>query len=297
MKINKIEKLLENNVRIPNDEKFCAIIGLTPSQGARSPLLWNKTYKKMQKNISMIPFDCKIKNFNKLLKVLEYQKNFIGGAIAAPFKEKTALWLGQSITKESKKIGAINCIFKKSNNKLIGTNTDGEGAIISIKKNFGSIRNKNIIIMGTGGTAKAIVAYLVPEIGPKGCLKIIGRNYKKLSFHKLYKKTEVYLWKDIKKISKEADIIINCTSIGWGNQSLKSPISLKFLNYVKKSSKFFDVIYDPRTTVLLKHVRKKGFKSLNGLDMNLQQAVLAYAKVNKMTNKLNLIKNFMNSKN
>ena len=197
MKVNNIEKIIENNIKIPSKEKFCAIIGLTPSQGARSPILWNKTYKKMKKKIRMIPFDCKIKNFNDLLKALENQKNFIGGAIAAPFKEKTALWLGQSITKKSKKIGAVNCIFKRNNNKLIGTNTDGEGAIISIKKNFGLIKNKNIIIMGTGGTAKAIVAYLVPELGSKGCLKIIGRNYKKLSFYKLYRKTEVYLWKDI----------------------------------------------------------------------------------------------------
>jgi len=296
MKINNIENLIQNNIKIPANKKFCAIIGENPSKGARSPLLWNRTYKKMKINIRMIPLDCKVKDFNNLLKALEATENFIGGAIAAPFKEKTALWLGKSITKKSKKIGAVNCIFKDKNKNLVGTNTDGEGAITSIKNNFGSLQNKKILVMGTGGTAKAIVAYLVPEIGSKGCIKIIGRNLKKLNFHKSYKKIKAFQWKDLGNALKESDIIINCTTIGWGNQVLKSPISKKFLDKIPKFSKIFDVIYDPKTTVLLINAKNKGFRILNGLDMNLQQAILAYAKVNKIKYKLNHIKKFMSLK-
>ena len=45
---NNIENLIENKIRIPQNKKFCAIIGSNPSKGARSPLLWNRTFKQMK---------------------------------------------------------------------------------------------------------------------------------------------------------------------------------------------------------------------------------------------------------
>ena len=52
MKFNNIETLIENSINISKNKKFCAIIGSNPSHGARSPLLWNAAFEKM--NIDMI---------------------------------------------------------------------------------------------------------------------------------------------------------------------------------------------------------------------------------------------------
>ena len=181
-----IINLIENKINIPEEKFFCSIIGSNPSKGARSPLLWNTTFEKMDIDIKMIPFDCTENHIKKLLQVLEKNDFYIGGAIAAPFKEHVFNWLGENITEKSRKIGAVNCIFKE-NNKLIGTNTDGEAAVISIKKSFGQLNNKNVVILGSGGTAKAIAAYLIPELIPNGKLTIVGRDLEKLQFHKSYK--------------------------------------------------------------------------------------------------------------
>ena len=57
----------------------------------------------------------------------------------------------------------------------------------------------------------------------------------------------------------------------------------------------FDIIYDPIQTILIK-VANKSTKNLNGLEMNLEQAVLAYSIVNKFTN-IDLIKKIMKKNN
>ena len=287
-----IINLLENKINIPEEKFFCSIIGSNPSKGARSPLLWNTTFEKMDIDIKMIPFDCTENHIKKLLQVLEKNDFYIGGAIAAPFKEHVFNWLGENITEKSRKIGAVNCIFKE-NNKLIGTNTDGEAAVISIKKSFGQLNNKNVVILGSGGTAKAIAAYLIPELIPNGKLTIVGRDFEKLQFHKLYKNTQAILWRDIDKKLNEFELIINCTSIGWDNQSTKSPISENLIKLLPNKSKIFDVIYDPNPTLLLSYAKNVGLDVLNGLSMNLEQAVLAYAKVNNMPKNLEQIRNHM----
>ena len=287
-----IINLLENKINIPEEKFFCSIIGSNPSKGARSPLLWNTTFEKMGLDIKMIPFDCNENHIKKLLQALEKNDFYIGGAIAAPFKEHVFNWLGENITEKSRKIGAVNCIFKE-NNKLIGTNTDGEAGGISIKKKFGQLNNKNVVILGSGGTAKAIAAYLVPELIPNGKLTIVGRDFEKLQFHKSYKNTQAILWRDIDKKLNEFELIINCTSIGWDNQSTKSPISENLIKLLPNKLKIFDVIYDPNPTLLLSYAKNVGLDVLNGLSMNLEQAVLAYAKVNNMPENLEQIRNHM----
>ena len=47
------------------NKKYFAILGEKPSQGARSPKLWNKVLKKIKKNERMIPLDIKKKDLKK----------------------------------------------------------------------------------------------------------------------------------------------------------------------------------------------------------------------------------------
>ena len=51
------------------NKKYTAILGLKPSQGARSPKLWNKVYKKISSVERMIPIDIKKKILRKNLTV------------------------------------------------------------------------------------------------------------------------------------------------------------------------------------------------------------------------------------
>ena len=74
------------------------------------------------------------------------------------------------------------------------------------------------------------------------------------------------------------NVIVNSTSLGFDKQNKKTPIILKEKNKLKL---VYDVIYNPKTTILLKNSQKFGIKIINGLDMNMLQAFCAIKKVFK----------------
>ena len=83
-------------------------------------------------------------------------------------------------------------------------------------------------------------------------------------------------WSTITNFLGEVDVIINCTSIGFGNQEKFSPINEENLIKLKKDIIIYDIIYQPNCTRLLNLSKELGLKTLNGLEMNFEQAVLAY---------------------
>ena len=92
-----VHKLIDNNISIPQS-KYAAIIGENPSAGARSPQLWNAAFRASSINAVMIPLDVSAENLYSLLDALQADLDFIGGAIAVPYKESVAEWLGLAAT-------------------------------------------------------------------------------------------------------------------------------------------------------------------------------------------------------
>ena len=288
--------LIENKIQI-NEKIFAGIIGSNPSKGARSPILWNKAYDKLNKKIKMYPLDCKKENIKKLFDELEKNESFIGGAVTNPYKEELSDILGNNQTEESKKIGAINCLYRDNNGKLFGTNTDGEAAIQSLERNFGTIKNQTFLILGTGGTANTILSFIIKKIANTDNIKIVGRNEKKKKKIKDKYKISAINWDEIFHYIEKIDVIINCTSIGWGDQKKISPISEIILKKIEnKKTAIFDLIYDPNPTILIDLCNKYNLKNINGLEMNLEQAVLGFLKTNQLeSTKLQEIKEIMKS--
>ena len=151
--------LIENQIDTSHLDQYAAIIGEYPSKGARSPKLWNAVFESEKRNCKMLPLDVKKENIINLLNDLNNDKEFIGGAIAVPYKEVVAKWLGDNITPEAKKIGAVNCLYRNSEGVLHGTNTDGEASLVTFKDKFGSLENKSVMVLGVGGAGKAVASY------------------------------------------------------------------------------------------------------------------------------------------
>ena len=111
MTLEVINSLVENKIKISPKKKYVVIIGRNPSNGARSPKLWNAAFKKHKIDMKMYPLDVKKKNLSKLIKKLNSDINFLGGSIAVPYKEDIFKILGKKIDKLSYKIGSINCFY------------------------------------------------------------------------------------------------------------------------------------------------------------------------------------------
>ena len=72
------------------------------------------------------------------------------------------------------------------------------------------------------------------------------------------------------------DILINCTSLGSILQPGLSPLNPDALNKLKSKAIVYDVIYDPNPTPLLEYADELGLKTLNGEQMNFEQADLGF---------------------
>ena len=102
-------------------------------------------------------FDCK--NLTQVLETLK-QKNLKGVNITIPYKEKIIPYLNK-ISKEANEIGAVNTVSIDKDGKLLGYNTDCYGFQKSLFKELNK-RVKNALILGTGGSSKAI-KYVLKE--------------------------------------------------------------------------------------------------------------------------------------
>ena len=288
---------------------YTLILGENPSKGARSPLLWNKTYKHFKINQKMYPRDIPLNSFDYEIPQIFDDELFLGGAVAVPYKEKII-----NFTHNKKEIlegpQAVNCLVRKEN-KLVGYNTDGIATVSILEKKIKMGSLEQIILLGTGGMAKAVASEL-------------ARKYSKINMYIFDRNLNCLIFKNgkLKKIKHTLDrslntIIINCSSVGFINnvkigKTNKQILEIHpFLTQYKlennninqcistlksfKNLKFIlDVIYQPDKTLLLKIADYLGINSQNGLEINLLQAAISFQKVYP-NQKLNEIYEIMGS--
>ena len=315
---------IENkDLDLTKTEKYAAILGESPSKGAKSPALWNAAFAKLGLSGLMHPMDVLPENLSSVVDCLRDDECFIGGAVTMPYKIAIMPYL-DDLESEAETIGAVNCIYRDGK-RLVGTNTDGAGALWSLQEEFGSLEGKTVLLLGTGGAGFAVAAYVASALGTSGTLLLANRSAQPLQsiagkLQELCKIESLPDWPVTIPATTDIDIVINCSSIGFetlkadvnGVYSLKyyTPLgkiddsirvpdkdaaereyirnasgaiadniiqSLKFLAAVE-APLVFDIIYQPFETLFLSLAKLTGCNTLNGLPMNLEQAVIAFDK-------------------
>ena len=264
--IQKIKKL--------KTRSYCLIVGGEGTNKARSPKIWNRVLRKNKIDCKMIPIEVKKKHLNLLLKYLEKDSKFLGGSVTKPYKESIFNYLGNNMDIFTKRIGSVNCLFKDK--KLKGLNTDGIGFFETLKKNKINKNFKNILLLGYGGAGKAVLVFLKKYFSKK--TNIYCTTRKNLSRKVINSGCKWIQWKKRYIDLKKFNLIVNSTSIGFGRLKAKTPINLQ---EKKNLAVVYDVIYNPKKTILIKNSQKLGIKTINGLDMNMLQALFAIKKVFK----------------
>jgi len=204
--------------------------------------------------------DCAYENFpipsiEELKKILA-TPGLEGLNVTIPYKEKVIPFL-HFISPVVKKIKACNCI-KIKNGKLYGYNTDIAGFEKSLKKNWNPFLHSHALILGTGGSAKA-VKYVLDKYDIK---------YKKVSRKP---SADSYSYEQLtRSIISKYKLIINTTPLGMFPNIVEAPpIPYEFLT----SEHFlFDLIYNPAKTLFLKKGEERGCMIQNGFDMLVEQA-------------------------
>lgn len=243
-----------------NDNKKFVIYG-DPVEHSKSPQMHNAAFVYLNQNSSYEKVHLKD---GKKLKKDFLSDNIQGANITVPHKEE-AFKQADEVVGIAKEIGAVNTYIKNSKGKILAYNTDAPGFLKAIES-FGELNN--ILVIGAGGTAKAIALALQGE-GKK--VTILNRSKDKLKFFK-DRKIKTFNWDSFQM--DHFDLVVNSTSAGLKDKNYpcnKTMLENIFLN----STNAFDCIYG-KETPFLKLAKIEGLKTKDGEDMLLYQGVLAF---------------------
>lgn len=253
--------------------EILGIIGY-PISHTLSPLMHNTAIKELGLDYIYLPFE--VKKENIALAIGGLKGLGIGGInVTIPHKESVIPYL-DTLDDSAGLIGAVNTI-KLEDGSLKGYNTDGLGFLKSLKTDAQEeAKEKNIIIMGAGGAARAIAIQMALEEAKS--ITIANRTVERgmeLAEHINAKcKVKAISLNDSSLIEyfRRADIIINTTSVGMKD----SDTPLFPYDYISDRHLVCDIVYKPIETKLLKEASARGAKFLNGLGMLVYQGSLSF---------------------
>ena len=190
-------------------------------------------------------------------------KNFFSGlSVTMPAKEQIMPLLGR-VDETAKKIGAVNTVVKEGT-EWVGYNTDCSGAISALES-CTSLQGKNVLILGSGGTAKAI-GYGVKEKGGK---LTVTYNKNKERGEILAKELGCELVHARDAGTRPIDVLVNCSPVGMSPNVTESPFLARDF---KEGMVVFDSVYNPLETRLLREAKAAGCTVIPGYELFINQA-------------------------
>tara|TARA_B100000965_G_scaffold257832_1_gene217244 strand:+ start:143 stop:1021 length:879 start_codon:yes stop_codon:yes gene_type:complete len=258
------------------------LVGLLgqPVNHSLSPIMHNAAYEEMGLDWCYIAIPCDKNNLEQITKALRLI-NCKGLNVTIPHKHEI-LKACNKLTVIANDIKAVNTLIPEKNNQWIGANTDVEGFLMPLKNQ--NLRNKNVVVIGCGGSARAVVMGLTTLNVKK--ITIIARNETSLNIfvnnmNKLStKKKEIIEGINNTKVNiishiQEADLIVNTTPIGMNSEEGNIPLGNEIWNNLSNKTILYDLIYTPRPTNWLKLGRQKNCFTIDGLDMLVEQGALS----------------------
>ena len=206
--------------------------------------------------------------------------------VTIPHKQAVAP-LCRELSPLAERVGAVNTLVPHPQGGWFGTNTDVEGFCAPLRQDGTDWSGRRAVVLGSGGSARAVVASLV-ELGFADIL-LAGRRPDALEAFRqgcgawapqlrplVWTARAVGLAAEL----ATADLVVNTTPIGMASASdpdaaSRCPLSESECDALPSSCWVYDVIYTPRPTELLRRSSQRGCRSLDGLEMLVQQGAAA----------------------
>ena len=174
-----------------------------------------------------------------------------------------------AVDPEALAIGAINTVVGRAG-RLVAFNTDDAGFIDPLRSFPKTIKRATLI--GAGGAARAILAALNTMEIPT--VELINRDQSKLfELASAYPavRTVTPLVQGLSL--SPTDLVVNATALGMAGQP---PLDVR-LDGLSERTIVYDIVYSPLETPLLANARKRGMRTIDGLEMLVGQAAVAFA--------------------
>lgn len=256
-------------MQITGQTKIIGLIG-DPVTHSLSPAMHNAAIQHLNLPYVYIPFHVTPNQIPIAINAIR-ALNIMGVNVTVPHKEAVIPYL-DSLDESAKQCGAVNTIVN-INNHLTGYNTDGSGLIDSLHDAGFSPQHKKVVILGAGGSARAIVSALLNHKISE--LILINRTQEKaqtlansLGSEKI--KILPFQHEPYDEI-EGTSLVVNTLSVpfkqegGW----------LLNLNNTQNAL-FYDLRYGKMPSDFLTYAKEQNNPGLDGLGMLLWQGVRAF---------------------
>jgi shikimate dehydrogenase len=199
--------------------------------------------------------------------------NIAGFNVTVPHKVEVMKYLDE-LDPSAKKAAAVNTV-NNIEGIFRGYNTDVDGFIEPLHRRQVDFNKMQVLLLGAGGAARAIMAALARENGIARVI-IANRDMQRASSlaqigSGLGLKCEVLPLAQAQGVSSECDLIVNATTIGLNNEP--SPIDHE---YIKKGSIVYDIVYRPIVTDLIENAKYAQATVVYGYEMLIEQGAKAF---------------------
>ncbi len=255
--------------------QFCGVIG-NPVGHSLSPAIHNAAFRKLGLNFVYLAWQ--VETIGDAIKGLRALGNFRGASVTIPHKVAAIPFLDH-VEMTAQRIGAINTIVAEKG-KLTGYNTDATGALRALKEGGVELKGRHIVVLGSGGAARAIAFALAVEAGVQR-LTLLGIDDSERTVLAQDIRSQSALTVEdfhldettLRRALPEAHVLIHCTPVGMSPNADTTSVPASLLH---ASLSVMDIVYNPLETRLLKDAKHAGCKTIPGLEMFLHQAVAQF---------------------
>ena len=253
------------------------VIGIfgNPIAHTRSPAMHNAAFRALGLPYIYIPFCVPSAALGKATASIR-TLNLVGVNVTVPHKEKILRSLDE-LSPAASLYRAVNTVINR-HGTLYGENTDGQGFLRSLSERKRSVRGREVVLIGAGGAARAVLVALIQAGGaritivnrtPANAKKLI-RTYQSLGPTRLAPAPLQALQDPT--LLKRAALVVNSIPLGLHNDTFPA------LDYgaTPRRCLFYDLIYGPQPTVFLQRARHARRPTLDGRRMLLHQGALAF---------------------
>jgi 3-dehydroquinate dehydratase/shikimate dehydrogenase len=252
-------RALRDTYRIDQVDAATRVYGVAgdPVAHSLSPVMLNAAFRR--ENVNAVYLALHARTMEDL-KACVQDIPIAGLSITMPYKEQILKLLDKS-DPWTGKVGACNTLVRSQEGNLYGFNTDVNGVVRPLELRI-RLQGAKILVLGAGGAARAAV-FGLKERGAE----VFILNRTAAAAQKLAKqaKAKVINRTMLKKL--EFDVIINATPVGMeGN---RDPLPLTEQEF--KAKYFFEMVYTPSETKMMKMARARGMHVIAGSEMFVQQ--------------------------
>lgn len=261
--------------QIKPSTQLCAVIG-NPVAHSMSPAIHNRAFAELGLDYVYVAF--RVDDVAAAVAGMRGLENFRGLSVTIPHKVSIIKHLDE-VAEVDRGIGSVNTVVNDGG-RLKGYGSDGPGALRALLDAGVKLKGKRVVILGSGGAARAVAFTLATKASPAAIylMGVIEPELKALT-RDLVRKTGASAQcallepQRLQEWVADSQVLIHCTPVGMHPNTKESVVPKALLH---RDLAVMDIVYNPLKTKLLSDAEKRGLKTISGVEMFVNQAVIQF---------------------